>query len=143
MQNRAHARAPVHRVRAVSAHGRGIGMYLEAGRAKRIVAKTLESLGVNRLLRRTQGWLHRNQYVRAINYHGSPPSLAGALEDQFRYFSEHYAPVSLDDLDRFFSSGVWHKDRPGLLISFDDGLRSNFDVAVPLLEKFGLIGWFF
>jgi peptidoglycan/xylan/chitin deacetylase (PgdA/CDA1 family) len=34
-------------------------------------------------------------------------------------------------------------DKPGLLLSFDDGYRSNYDVAAPLLEEYGFTGWFF
>lgn len=32
---------------------------------------------------------------------------------------------------------------PGLVISFDDGLLNNYEVAAPLLEEAGLRGWFF
>jgi peptidoglycan/xylan/chitin deacetylase (PgdA/CDA1 family) len=32
--------------------------------------------------------------------------------------------------------------RPGLVITFDDGLRDNGEVAAPLLDRFGLVGWF-
>ena len=43
------------------------------------------------------------------------------------------------NLDRFFATGRWTKSRPGLIISFDDGLRSNFHTA-PLPARYGFTG---
>ena len=37
----------------------------------------------------------------------------------------------------------WEKPRPGLILTFDDGLVSNYSIAAPLLEKYGFYGWFF
>nr|WP_244977980.1 polysaccharide deacetylase family protein [Aureimonas jatrophae] len=34
-------------------------------------------------------------------------------------------------------------DRPPLVIAFYNGLRDNLDVAVPILHRLGLKGWFF
>jgi peptidoglycan/xylan/chitin deacetylase (PgdA/CDA1 family) len=44
----------------------------------------------------------------------------------------------LDDL----FSGRWSSSRPGILLSFDDGLRSHAEVVAPLLERNGMTGWF-
>ena len=43
----------------------------------------------------------------------------------------------------FLKNGKWHKNKPGLILSFDDGIKDNFEIAYPLLEKYGFIGWFF
>jgi peptidoglycan/xylan/chitin deacetylase (PgdA/CDA1 family) len=43
---------------------------------------------------------------------------------------------------RALRNGDWPHERPGLIISFDDGLRTHADVVAPLLEQYGLCGWF-
>ena len=35
------------------------------------------------------------------------------------------------------------QSKPGLIISFDDGLMEHYEVAAPLLEACGMRGWFF
>lgn len=79
-------------------------------------------------------------FVRVVNYHDTP---AAKLEQQLKYFAKNYSNVTLEDLEKFLETKKWHKNKPGLIISFDDGLSSNFDTALPLLEKYGFTGWFF
>lgn len=113
------------------------------GRAKRVVAGLVSGLAVGRALLGAQRALFRPGYVRAVNYHDTPPCTARAFEKQLQWYQRHFSPTSAEDLRRFFRDGRWHRDKPGLLLSFDDGLRSNYDVARPLLEQYGFTGWFF
>ncbi|MGM0608938.1 MAG: polysaccharide deacetylase family protein [Candidatus Muiribacteriota bacterium] len=84
-----------------------------------------------------------SDFIRVINYHDTPSKTSDNLEKQMIYFAKNYSPVSIDDLEKFFKTKKWHKKKPGLIISFDDGLKSNFETALPLLEKYGFAGWFF
>lgn len=84
-----------------------------------------------------------NNYIRVVNYHGTPDKYSGIFCRQLEFYKQNFSPVSKDDLSEFFISGQWHKKKPGLIISFDDGLRSNYLYAAPLLELYGFIGWFF
>ena len=111
--------------------------------AKRFLAGALATTGLNRVFLRAQALTHRRGYVRVVNYHGTPPEHAQLLEQHLRFYAKHFCPVSLCDLDRFFESGEWSSPKPGLVISFDDGLRSNYDVAAPMLDRYGFVGWFF
>ena len=83
------------------------------------------------------------RYIRAVNFHATPRRLAGRLEDQLSDFVRHFAPVSYGDLAGLVSRGEWPHEKPGLIVSFFDGRRDNFEVAVPVLERVGLVGWFF
>jgi len=65
------------------------------------------------------------------------------FEEHLRYLLEIYDNINFSDLDRFFKSGELPGSRPGLIISFDDGYRSHFEIVAPILEKYGLTGWFF
>lgn len=82
-------------------------------------------------------------YIRAINYHDTPASSASNFEKQLQFYQQYFSPVTFSDLESFFNEGAWKKDKPGLIISFDDGHLSNYETALPLLEKYGFTGWFF
>jgi len=80
-------------------------------------------------------------FIRAVNYHDVPPYLAEAFEAQLIYYKKHFEVVGLEGLT-LLASGRWSHTRPGLILSFDDGLRSHADVVAPLLDRHGLTGWF-
>ncbi len=110
---------------------------------KNLLASSFQALKITPLLMELQRRCIPGGYIRAINYHGTPQDTAENFERQLAFYSRHYTPVSLTDLDRFLQLQRWDKKRPGLIISFDDGLSSNYSVAAPLLEKYGFHGWFF
>jgi peptidoglycan/xylan/chitin deacetylase (PgdA/CDA1 family) len=110
------------------------------GSLKRGLASGFDLTGLNGALLRAQNGLLW-PYARALNYHDVPERFAGAFEDQLRYFAAHFVPVGPHEL-RELHAGVWRHPKPGLLLTFDDGLRSHADVAAPLLEKYGFTGWF-
>ena len=112
---------------------------MSAMNIKTLLASSFNALMISDLLLALQ----QHSYIRAINYHGTPASSAASFERQLAFYAEHFASVSMEDLDNFFRLRRWEKDRPGLIVSFDDGLYSNYSVAAPLLEKYGFCGWFF
>ena len=92
------------------------------------------------------------KYIRAVAYHHSDQRATSSLRRQFDYFRRRYRGFVEEDLDAFFVRGVREKVRkpgesrggkPGLIISFDDGLMDHYKVAAPLLEEYGFRGWFF
>jgi len=113
---------------------------LAPGKWKQGIAASFEATGLN-----AAGALVQNQllwpWARALNYHDVPPRLAGAFEEQLRYFALHFVsvgPTELAELNR----GHWPHSKPGVLLTFDDGLRSHADVVAPLLERHRFTGWF-
>lgn len=107
-----------------------------------IVATLMNFLKINEILLRFQSKFYRTGYIRAVNYHDVPPSDLSSFEEQLRFFKNYFSSVSISDLENFFSNKSWSKYKPGLIISFDDGLRSHYSTAAPLLEKYGFTGWF-
>ena len=87
--------------------------------------------------------LAEGRYVRAVNFHATPRRVAGAFEEQMSRLAESFAPVSYDDLIGLVARGDWPHDRPGVVLNFFDGFRDNHEVAAPILDRHGLIGWFF
>lgn len=109
--------------------------------AKLALARSMDRLGLAALSLAAQRRL-LSPHVRALNYHDVPPSRAEPFEAQVRFYAERFVPVGPDELAALLR-GDWKHGRPGLLISFDDGLRSHADVAAPILERHGFPGWFF
>jgi len=82
-------------------------------------------------------------FIRVINYHETPGFLAGAFERQLQHFLTRFEAATRADLENLLAGRGWKSRKPGLIITFDDGLRCNAEVAAPLLEKYGFSGWFF
>lgn len=86
--------------------------------------------------------LRAGHFIRVVNYHSTPRESRNELDRELAGFARDYAPVTLDDLDRLFDTGTWHKDKPGLIPVFYEGYRNSATVAAPLCEQYGLTGWF-
>ena len=80
--------------------------------------------------------------LRVVNYHLTPALSADLYDREFAALAARYAPVREDDLADYLTTGRWPMGRAGVIPVFYNGYRNNFDVARPLLEKHGLIGWF-
>lgn len=87
--------------------------------------------------------LTANSYIRVVKYHNTAPADAGRFEREIAAYSRWFSPVNAEDLDRFFETRKWHKDKPGLIPFLYDGLRNQYDVMAPILRKYGFCGWFF
>lgn len=81
-------------------------------------------------------------YVKAVTYHDTPSRLRDNLSQHFEWYRSRFVDCGPSDLEALVTHGVWPHDRPGILVTFDDGLRSNYEVAAPLLDEYGLTGWF-
>jgi peptidoglycan/xylan/chitin deacetylase (PgdA/CDA1 family) len=109
---------------------------------KRMAAQIFDVTGINSLGHFVQR-AALFPFIRVVNYHDIPENLAENFEAQLKYYASKFANVTYQDLMDFLRTGNWKHDQPGLIISFDDGLRSHYATAAPLLEKYGFTGWFF
>jgi len=82
-----------------------------------------------------------SQHILAVNYHSTPSKTIGSFERQLQWLSRNYTNVGKVELDLFLA-GKWQPAKPGIMVHFDDGLLDNAEVAAPLLEKYGITGWF-
>ena len=81
-------------------------------------------------------------FIRGVYYHDVSPADVENFEWQLKFFEKHFSPVDQADL-LSLNKNSWKKNKPGLILSFDDGYRSYYEVVAPLLEKYRFIGWFF
>lgn len=86
--------------------------------------------------------LSKLERLRAVCYHATPPASKDSFARQLDYFAEHYESVDEEKLSCFLDGTLAHA-KPLLIISFDDGMFDNYEVAAPLLEERNLVGWFF
>jgi peptidoglycan/xylan/chitin deacetylase (PgdA/CDA1 family) len=93
-------------------------------------AETLASLEAGRLL-------------RVVNYHNTPGSKRELYARQLEAIAARSGPVTEATLDHLFEHGAWPNSRTGIVPVFYEGYRDHFDVAAPLLDELGLVGWFF
>jgi len=115
---------------------------IQASPLKRGMATLLDRIGVTSLAFALQRSL-LSPFIRVVYYHDVQPALAEEFSRQLALLKRRFVPVTRTELDRFLSQGVWPHDRPGIIVTFDDGLRSHYEVAAPILEKLGFQGWFF
>jgi peptidoglycan/xylan/chitin deacetylase (PgdA/CDA1 family) len=108
---------------------------------REIIAKCLYYTGVSFLLFRLSFIFYGKNHIRSISYHGTPAEDLDAFERHIQFYSKYYTNVTKQDLDDFFKNKTWHKNKPGMIVSFDDGHKNNL-LAIPILEKYGFTGWF-
>jgi peptidoglycan/xylan/chitin deacetylase (PgdA/CDA1 family) len=115
---------------------------MNANAAKRKLASVFDAIGINGAAFAVQKGL-LSPFVRVVNYHDIQSQYIENFEAHLGFYSERYVNVNEAALRDLLKDGKWPHDKPGIIISFDDGMRSHFEVAAPLLEKYGFTGWFF
>jgi peptidoglycan/xylan/chitin deacetylase (PgdA/CDA1 family) len=99
--------------------------------------------GLDRALLALQQARRGGRFIRLVNSHDTPRSSLDSYRRQLAFYARHFDGVGASDLERLLAEGRWDKGKPGLVLTFDDGLRNHYDVAAPLLEELGFVGWFF
>jgi len=117
-----------------------------------IVARLLENTGLNRLKRAV---LH--QYLIVLNYHRITPDVRSFVSDfddnvfgptvsnfrhQMAFLKENAHIISIDDLKDISINGQ-KPSRPSVLITFDDGYKDNYTLALPILKEYRIPALFF
>lgn len=80
--------------------------------------------------------------VRTINFHNTPRHRAAEYDRQLAELAERFDSVTEDGLLDYMATGRW-PGRPAVIVALYNGYRNNWDVMRPLLERHGLVGWFF
>jgi peptidoglycan/xylan/chitin deacetylase (PgdA/CDA1 family) len=105
--------------------------------AKRALSNLLDRTGLLRL----DATLRQRDSVVAVHYHSTPAYLADNLQRHLEFYRERFECLDEDGLLDVLS-GARSLRRPGIVISFDDGVRDHAEVAADLLDRLRLCGWF-
>lgn len=81
--------------------------------------------------------------VRAVNFHNTPRARADEIERWLLEAAELFAAVGERELDAMLDGPQGEPGKPLLMPVFYEGYRNNYEVALPMLERAGLRGWFF
>jgi peptidoglycan/xylan/chitin deacetylase (PgdA/CDA1 family) len=79
--------------------------------------------------------------ARILLYHGTPRRQAASLERELRWLKRRFNIVPLRSIANAASNGGTLGDKVAL--TFDDGLRSNVEIAYPLLHRLAIPATFF
>jgi peptidoglycan/xylan/chitin deacetylase (PgdA/CDA1 family) len=79
--------------------------------------------------------------ARILMFHGTPRREAAALERELRWLKSRFQLVPLRSIANIALHGGMLSDKVAL--TFDDGLRSNVQVAYPLLHRLAIPATFF
>jgi peptidoglycan/xylan/chitin deacetylase (PgdA/CDA1 family) len=109
---------------------------------KNLLASLFDKLYISNLLLWLSFQFYGNKHIRVVNYHETFDQDIANIEAHFAFFSRYYSNVTQTDFQNFMTNKVWNKPKPGIMITFDDGFQSNYRNAKPILNKYGLTGWF-
>lgn len=90
--------------------------------------------------------VYKDQKVAVLGYHSFSKDKEADMfimpinefEEQLKYLKKHhYKTLSLDEFYDYYK-GKKKIPRKSVLITMDDGYQSNYDLAFPLLKKYGM-----
>jgi len=80
--------------------------------------------------------------MHAVNFHGTPMAMRENFAGQLEWLRTRFTALN-PTTPGWFWEDPEHPHNPSVLLTFDDGLASNFWVAAPVLESLGMRGLFF
>lgn len=83
---------------------------------------------------------YKGNYIRVLNYHHV--SNSKLFDQQLQYYAKHFRNVNYQEFKSFMETGVLSGDKPGIMLTFDDGYEDNYSVALDCLHMRGFTGWF-
>ena len=108
-----------------------------------LTASLLAGAGVTSVLGRVLNSRRlRGELARGVNYHGTRADDRAALARHVDYYTRHFDVFDAARLE-VFVAGTGCFDRPGLMITFDDGFKNHYTVAADVLDGAGVKGFFF
>lgn len=111
------------------------------GKRVMYIAKIFDLLGISNLLFKLTN-LFIKPHIRIINYHKTPLNFEKNFENQINYLLNRYQPIAKKELLDFLKTGYYPYKKNGIIFTFDDGFKSNFEI-LSLLERYGITGFFF
>ena len=109
---------------------------------KKKLSKIFEIFGITKFYEYKLRCKYGSNYIRVVNYHDTCRENSLNFERQIEWYKKRYTNVSYDEFKRFLLGEINLFGKPGIMLTFDDGLKGNYDYAYPILKKHGFTGYF-
>ena len=86
---------------------------------------------------------YNNNYIRVLNYHEVFYKNISNFESQIKWLSSYFVNVNKSLFEDFMLGKHIFRDKPGVMITFDDGFVGNYFNAYKILDKYKMTGYFF
>ena len=114
---------------------------------RRVGMNTSAALGLDEMTRsaeRREMHGRTRPFVRVLFLHETPAGTAHRFREQLAFLRDRFNVIDFEMFKALFDgTASLPDDRPAAMLTFDDGMASNYDVAAPLLEEAGMRGVFF
>lgn len=110
---------------------------------KKRIAKVFDAFHISDIVLSLLNMMLNNNYVRIINYHNILNGTTSNFEKHLQWYTNHFEDCDYKKLVNFLQKKYSFKDKPGIMITFDDGFADNYSTAYPLLKKHGFTGYYF
>ena len=97
--------------------------------------------GVEETTRALSAGLAQGREIRLVNYHSTPSFRAAEYEAQLSALAETHDGLDAEGLERLVDGD--RLERPALVPVLFEGFRDNYDVLLPIIERYGFTAWFF
>ncbi len=86
---------------------------------------------------------NRGNELLVLNFHSTTTKYIDQFSRQIEYLNEHFIFVNPSFLDEYYySNKFWEKEKRPILLTFDDGIKSNL-AAIEVLNKYQIKALFF
>lgn len=110
---------------------------------KKKIAKVLDIFNLSDIVLSLLNITLNNNYVRIINYHNILKKNVANFENHVKWYKKHFEDCDYIKLVNFLQKKYCFKNKPGIMITFDDGFAGNYYNAYPILQKHGFTGYYF
>lgn len=85
---------------------------------------------------------NKSNFLYVVNFHGTEQKFIENFKKQIAFLNSNFTIIKPNELDLFYSKKLTNKQKPFLLLTFDDGIKNNI-LAANILNNQKLSAFFF